>query len=437
MSTNSEGRHSAAGLGGRWTAEVRDFVQRHLHDDVAELLLSAGRHAGVDVPFAAEQIEARRRLAAKLPEWCANDEVVMAGRLAAEQCTAEVLARYKRGIIEGESLCDMTGGMGVDLWYMSEGMRRAVYTERQEWLCEVARHNFAVLGDGRHPEVEVRCGDGRRLPVPRVDVIYVDPARRDGEGGRVYAVEDCEPDVTQWQDELLAHAGMVLVKLSPMVDVGDVVRRLRNVAEVHVLAVRNECREVLVKMVGDAGGAGGGGTEGVALAEGLGGSGVGVRRACRVVCVDFLQSRTVRFSFDFGAEGAEGCAVTDCGVMAYLYEPDVTLMKARAWGCVCERFRVCQLDRDTRLMTADVLIEDFPGRIFVVEEWMPFSSKLLKGLRRSVPQANIATRNFVMTADELRRRSGVKDGGEVYLFGAKVNNFGCVLLKCRKFSLPL
>ncbi|MCH5176213.1 MAG: SAM-dependent methyltransferase [Prevotellaceae bacterium] len=407
----------------RWTREMRDFVQEHLEDSAAELLLSAHRYRGIDVPFAVEQIEARRRLKAKLPEWYGNADLVMGGRVPAEQCSSEIVAKYKRGIIEGESLCDMTGGMGVDFWYMSEGMKRAVYTERQEFLCGAARHNFSVLADGKHPEVEVRHGDGCVLPIPQVDVIYLDPARRGEDGSRVYAIEECEPDVTVWQDELLRHARTVLVKLSPMVDVTDVLRKMKNVTEVHVLAVRNECKEILVKQQSGVR-SGEGGTPAYAL-------------GCRVFCVDFFQSYTMKYSFAFSADGAGACAVTDRGVMKYIYEPDVTLMKARAWGSLCGSFPVCQLDYDTRLMTSDELIEDFPGRIFAVKEQMPFSSKVAKRLKRSIPQANISTRNFILTADELRRRTGIKDGGEVYLFGAKVNNFDYVLLKCRKILLTL
>ena len=120
-----------------WTPELRDFIQQHQDDDTAELLLAARRYQGIDIPFAVEQIEARKRLKTKLPEWYENAELVMGGRVPAEQCSSEATARYKRSIIEGKSLCDMTGGMGVDFWYMSEGMDTAIYTERNEELCEI------------------------------------------------------------------------------------------------------------------------------------------------------------------------------------------------------------------------------------------------------------------------------------------------------------
>lgn len=410
-----------------WTPELRDFIEEHRNDDTAALLLQAhalggSRHAGCDsremVEFAVEQIEARRRLKGKLPEWCENKDVIMGGRVPAEQCSSEVTARYKRSIISHASevgalsICDMTGGMGVDFWYMSEGMERAIYTERSEMLCEVARHNFEVLKDGKHPEVEVRCGDGRDLPIPSVDVIYLDPARRAGDGSRVYAMEDCEPNIVEWQDELLQHAKMVVVKLSPMVDLTDVLRKLKGVSEVHVVGVKNECKEVVVKAH--------------ALDNPL-------QTGCvEVHCVDFLSSG--RMEYVFGLSDEMEVSLTDGGVKRYLYEPDVTLMKARAFGSLCRRYPVQQLEVDTHLMTSDLLVPDFPARIFEVEERIPFSSKVLKRLKKEMPQANIATRNFVLSADELRKRTGIKDGGEVYLFGAKVRGEGEMLLKGRKWS---
>lgn len=393
-----------------WTPELRDFIQEHMNDDTAELLLAARKYLGIDVPFAVEQIEARKRLKGKLPEWYGNADLIMAGRVPAEQCSSELTARYKRNIIKGKSLCDMTGGMGVDFWYMSEGMERAIYTERSEWLCEVAKHNFQMLQTLR-PEYVIRCGDGRKLPIPSVDVIYLDPARRAGDGSRVYAMEDCEPNIVEWQDELLQHAKTVLVKLSPMVDLTDVMRKLKGVTEVHIVAVKNECKEVLVKQA-------------YALGD------FPHAECVTMHCVDFVGEKVIHYTTKFPDE--MDVLVSAGGVKHYLYEPDVTLMKAQAFGSLCHRFNVRQLEIGTHLMTSDEFIPDFPGRIFEVEEKIPFSSKVLKGLKKAISQANIATRNFVLTADELRKKTGIKDGGEVYLFGAKVKDVGQMLLKCRK-----
>lgn len=387
------------------TFSLRDFIQKHINDDTSTLLLAAKKYPDVDVPFAVDQIEARKRLKNKLHEWYANPDVITGGRIPAEQCSSEQTARYKRSIISGDSLCDMTGGMGVDFWYMSEGMTKAVYTERQSHLCEVAEHNFHVLDDGAHPSIDIRNGDGRELPIPSVDVIYLDPARRAIDGSRVYAIEDCEPNIIDWQDELLCHTKTVVTKVSPMVDITDALRKLKNVTEVHIVAVKNECKEVIfvqkaVKNTDDV----------------------------RIYCVDFLANEEIRFCYNLSDETS--IHLSDLG--KYIYEPDVTLMKSQAFAILCSRYPVAQLDYDTRLMTSTELIADFPGRIFSIDEKIPFSSKTLKQLKKSIPQANISTRNFILSSDELRKKTGIRDGGATYLFGAKLHGEGDILLRCSK-----
>lgn len=401
-----------------WTTDIRDFITEHQDDDTATLMLASHRYPAIDVTFAVEQIESRKKMKTKLPEWWANKELIMGGRVPSEQCSSEQTARYKRQVIatlpdgsQPKSLCDMTGGMGVDFYYMSEGIDTAIYTERQEMLCENASHNFKELGR----QAVVRQGDGRDLPVPDVDVIYLDPARRAHDGSRVYAIEDCEPNIIEWQDELLSHSRMVLVKLSPMVDITDALRKLKGVSEVHVVAVKNECKEVLVKMLSD-----------VSVAD----SDISSIDDVSFHCIDFLSDKTL--SFVFSKTEKEDSAIQVAEPSLYLYEPDVTIMKSQGFKPLCSQYSVCQLDYDTRLMTSPSLISDFPGRIFHIDEVIPFSSKTLKRLKSLVPKANIATRNFPLSADELRQRTGIKDGGTVYLFGAHSANLGYVLLKCSK-----
>ncbi len=393
-----------------WTPLIRDFISQHINEDTAELLFAAKRYPDVDVAFAAEQIEARKRLKTKLPEWYSNPDLIMGGRVPAEQCSSEQTARYKRGLVctlhdgsAAESLCDLTGGMGVDFWYMSKDMKRAFYVERQQHLCEAARHNFAHLAGGC-PSIEIIHADGEEISIPSVDIIYLDPARRASDGSRVYAIEDCEPNVISWQSELLAHAKVVLVKLSPMVDITDALRKLHNVTDVYVVAVKNECKEVLVKMQHEA------------------------SSDVMFHCVDFPDEKEYVFSSDAASEWQ----VRVGSLGEYLYEPDVTLMKAQAFKSLCHDFPVRQLDYDTRLMTSDEHIDAFPGRLFHIKEVIPFSSKVQKRLKSRFPKANIAVRNFPLSADELRKRTGIKDGGDVYLFGAKAFDIGNVLLVCSK-----
>lgn len=402
-----------------WTSDIRQFVSEHLNDDVSRLLLSARRYPSIDVPFAVEQIEARRRLRTKLPEWYALPDLIMGGRIPAEQCSSEQTARFKRSVMlaDAHSLCDMTGGMGVDFWYMSQGLDRAVYTERQPHLCEAARHNFSVLQSATEEAcsaIEVREGLSTELPIPDVDVIYLDPARRSTDGSRIYEISDCEPDVVAWQHDLLSHCRQLITKVSPMADISRTLSRLVGVTHLYVVSVRNECKELLIVQQPDA---------------------LTSSPDClQIHCVDFGADRSVDFQFSKRQLGAleEGSLATQMG--SFLYEPDVSIMKAQGFKALSDRFNVRMLDSDCHYFTSDALVPDFPGRIFVVDQQIEFSSRAIKQLRRAIPQANIAVRHFPLAAEELRRRTGIRDGGEVYLFGATLQNVGPILLKCSKYK---
>ena len=407
-----------------WNSEIRQFITDHLSDDTVRLLLSAHRYPAIDIPFAVDQIEARRRLRNKLPEWYAEPDLIMGGRVPAEQCSSESTARYKRSIMlpDARSLCDMTGGMGVDFWYMSRNLDLAVYTECQPHLCAAARHNFAVLSakfEGRNPRIEVREGISTELPIPDVDVIYLDPARRSNDGGRIFEISDCQPDVVAWQDDLLAHCRQLITKVSPMADISRTVARLRHVNDAYVLSVKGECKELLVSQCLDA-------------------SSSEQEGRYSIHCLDFYPERTIEFHFEHRSnDAASGTHRSDRiaeGLGAWFYEPDVSIMKAQGFDALLGAYDVQMLDLDCHYFTSSTLIADFPGRIFAIDEQLAFASHNLKALRSRIPQANIAVRNFPLTADALRRRTGIRDGGGVYLFGATLGAVGPVLIRCHKIN---
>jgi hypothetical protein len=407
-----------------WNSEIRQFITDHQSDDTVRLLLSAHRFPSIDIPFAVDQIEARRRLRNKLPEWYAEPDLIMGGRIPAEQCSSESTARFKRSIIlpDARSLCDMTGGMGVDFWYMSRDLDLAVYTECQPHLCAAARHNFAVLSvkyEGRNPRIEVREGVSTELPIPDVDVIYLDPARRSNDGGRIFEISDCQPDVVAWQDDLLAHCRQLITKVSPMADISRTVARLLHVSDVYVLSVKGECKELLVSQRPDA-------TSSVQKDNYF------------IHCLDFYPERTIEFHFehrsDAAASGTHRSDPIATSLGNWFYEPDVSIMKAQGFEALLGAYDVQMLDRDCHYFTSSKLIADFPGRIFAIDEQLAFASHNLKALRARIPQANIAVRNFPLTAEALRHRTGIRDGGEVYLFGATLNAVGPVLIRCHKIN---
>ena len=393
-----------------WTPQIQAFIYAHQDDDPAQLMLQAARYPDMDVRFAAEQIAARKQIRTKLPEWYALSALIMGGRIPAEQCSSQQTAEYKKRLVVGDSLADMTGGMGVDLYYMSRGLQKAIYVERQSHLCEAAQHNFEALGADN---IEVVEGDALSV-APSADTIYLDPARRAQNGSRVYDLEDCEPNVVALRDELLARCRRLVVKISPMADLKRVLRQVPGISEVHVVAVKGECKELLLVLNS-------------ADKQGADGD-------VKIFCVDYKNEGMTEFSFSLEEEEGTVSLFAD-SLCRYLYEPNVAIMKGGAFRCVGNRHELKKIEVNSHLYTSDVLHEEFPGRIFEVEEVLPFSSKCLKTLKRSIPKANITTRNFPLTADALRAKAGVKDGGDIYLFATTLKGGEPCLLRCHKVTL--
>lgn len=392
------------------TDELRQFVKEHAGDDLTRLLLSASRYPSIDVPFAVGQIAARRQIKEKLPLWYANDALLFPSKISAEQCSSEQTAFYKQRLVEKEdTLCDLTGGLGVDSYYFSCKARHVTYIERFPAYCEAARNNFSALCAENITIIE---GDSTELApqLPEVDAFYIDPARR-GEGNkRVFALSDCEPDLPALLPELFLHAPKIIAKLSPMADIQLTLDLLPGTTAIHVLSVKSECKELLFIVERDA-----------------------VAESPFVYCTNYNSNgREESFAFTLDGERQEEFRLTG-EVKKYLHEPNASLLKAGAFKSVATRFGLEKLHVSSHLYTSETRVNDFPGRSFVVEKIYPFTGKLCKNLAKDIPQANITVRNFPLSVEELRKRTKIADGGDVYLFATTLVNGDKILVKCCKF----
>lgn len=382
-----------------------------------------GKMPEVDMPFALDQISGWQAARRKLPTWAATEGLLFPPHLSMEQCSSETTARYKADLVARLltdvaakwRLVDLTGGFGVDFSYMAPRFGKAVYVERDGHLCDVARHNFELLG---LTHAEVVCGDGveylHGLTADDADMptcIYLDPARRDAHGGRVVSMADCTPDVVSLHEELLAKASLVIVKLSPMLDHHQAVVSLggeENVAEVHIVSVDNECKELLLVL----------------------------RKSPSQPIEYHCVGNRYHIAFLEASSRPSICHTYE-GYMphlAFLYEPDAALMKAGCFGMLCERYGVRALAENSHLFVADHMVPDFPGRKFQIEAFAGMNKRELRGILRGVKQANIATRNFPMRVDELRKRLKLRDGGDLYIFATTLQDGAHVLIMCKKTS---
>ena len=365
------------------------FIREHAGDDVRHLALQASRYPQVDMRMAATQIEGRRLASTKLPTWAATDGVIYPIRLSMEQCSSETTARYKASLMQGHRLTDLTGGFGIDCSYMSEHFEEVTYIERNEELCQIARHNFALLG---LPIKVVNANSTEMLhSLPQQDWIFLDPARRDGAGNKVVALSDCEPDVCQLETALLQRATKVMVKCSPMLDISQAISQLTSVNEVHVVSVNNECKELLF-ILGDK-----------------------KSRSINIHTVNFHGESAQAFDYTLEEEQDAHCSYTST-IGRFLYEPNSSMMKAGCFRLPAIRFGLKKLHRNTHLYTSDILVPNFPGRVFEVKNIDGFGKNELKRLSSELKKANISVRNFPERPEALRKRLKMSDGGDAYLF---------------------
>lgn len=382
------------------------FILENRHRPVAELALSLRGRKDVDAAFALRQIEGWQRLRAKVPSWAAAEGLRYPGRLALEQCSGEAAARYKREVAMrllpgGGSMADLTGGLGVDFSFLAPLFCEATYVERQEELCRLARHNFPLLG---LPQARVAQADGRDYlqAMQPADLLLLDPARRDPAGRKAVMLEDCEPDVAALLPQLLEKARYVMLKLSPMLDWHQAVRRLAAVREVHAVASGGECKDLLLVL----------GCEEAPL---------------RIHCAE----DGARFSFLPAEEEAARPAMA-ATVGAYLYEPGAALLKAGAFKLAATRFGLEKLHPSSHLYTSGRRVEDFPGRSFRVERVVGFGKRELRDFRAATGRANLTVRNFPATVAELRKRLRLKEGGDCYCFATTLADGAHALICCRK-----
>ncbi len=388
------------------------FIAEHRRDDVRALALQAGKYPDVDLPTALTQIAGRQTAETKVPTWATTESILYPPHLSMEQCSSEVTAHYKVSVVNGydgscQSLADLTGGFGIDFSFLAPHFGQATYVERQEVLCEAARHNFPLLGLSTARVIHADGVDYLRQ-MPAVDWLYLDPARRDGHGGKTIAISDCEPDVAALEPLLLEKATRVLVKLSPMLDLTQALHTLKHVTAAHVVSVAGECKELLLVLTNDTSPQ----TEYVPIH-----------------CINL--PNVTKFTFTRHEEQEAPCRYADAP-RTYLYEPNASLLKAGAFRSLSYIYKVEKLHTNSHLYTSDEALPCFPGRMLRIDSWCGFGKREMKELLDGIRKANLTIRNFPATVAELRKRLKLAEGGETYLFATTLNDGRKVLLRCSK-----
>ncbi|GHT76609.1 hypothetical protein AGMMS50262_15280 [Bacteroidia bacterium] len=386
------------------------FIHEHHDDDVQALALKS-KHLpdDIDLLTALVQIAGRQSIQHKIPSWYEREDLIYPVKLPLEQCSSEHTARYKAALLGGNSFLDLTGGFGVDTAFIAPKFEHSTYIERQDSLAEIAQHNFSALG----LNIRILNMNGifylHRMENP-VDCIYIDPARRSIADKRGVLIEDCDPNVAEFQHKLVEKAGTVLVKLSPMLDIQAALRTLEYVNEVHVVSVDNECKELLFLLKKNP------------------------RKDPVITCSNLTKSHDYIDSFRLSEENNAQLKYSK-EVKRFIYEPNASLMKAGFYKSIAVQYGVEKLHPNTHLYTSYRYIKDFPGRIFQVKAVSSMKSPELNQNLKGIETANITVRNFPLSVAELRRKLKIYEGGETYLFATTLSDESLAIVRANKIVI--
>ncbi|MDU1890853.1 MAG: SAM-dependent methyltransferase [Dysgonomonas sp.] len=385
--------------------KIKEFIAKHESDNVHTLALQAKLYPEIDIQFAIQQITGRRIAKTKIPCWYSNDSLIYPKHLSLEQASSEQTALYKASIYRGNTMVDLTGGMGVDFSFIAPHFNKAIYVEQQIELTEIAKHNFDILSLNN---VIVKNDDAVKYlsEMAPVNLIYIDPARRDTKGKKTVLIEDCTPNILDIENLLEEKAEITMIKLSPMLDISLAVKSMKNVAEIHIISYNNECKELLF-----------------------------IKKQCNTEpeyhCVHILNDRIEKFTFTKKQEEQTEIVYTD-QPEKYLYEPNPSILKAGAYKSIAAKYNLKKLHPSSHLYTSKEFYPDFQGRKFKVENTCSLNKKELKQYLPDTYKANITTRNFPASVDEIRKKTGLKDGGDTYIFATTLSDEKKILIICSK-----
>lgn len=377
--------------------QLADFIFKNRQRTGADILLHPEKWMSAqEAHMAALQIDARRRCIHKLPTFLTNPDFIFPSLLSAEQATNEEVARFHASLIRpGESVADLTAGLGIDSMCMAMAGAHVTAFELNPQTNAVLRHNVATMQTDVH--VKDVCHSIEWLNEHKeckFDAIYIDPARRDVNLKRTFAFSDCQPDVTACLPLLFDHAHRIIIKASPMLDLTRVVHELSQIDHMYTVVCGGECKEVLVTLH------------------------KGIDRPHKRTSVSIDKSGHANI-YNCPQESLHPTSfvstLPEAGM--YLYEPDAGIMKWGEQASLTQYFEGLRKgDPNTNLYFSHELFNTFPGRRLRIESQVSVKDKrMLRG------KMNVASRNHPLSAPEIYKRCRITPSNDgMWLYACRV-----------------
>ncbi len=382
--------------------EIQDFINKNLNEDTSKLAFKKNPFPEVNYSVLINQIIAKKKAKDKLPTWFSNENIIYPEKISIEQTSSETTAKYKASLVSGETLIDCTGGFGIDDYYFSKQFKTVIHCELNEGLSQIVQHNFEVL---KASNIECYQGDSTEILEQlnqKFDCIYIDPSRRNEAKGKVFMLADCLPNVVDLQNFYYQFTDTILIKTAPILDLHAGLSELKNVAEIHIVAVENEVKELLWKIEKN------------------------FNSSPEIIAVNLEKEKQTITKI----ESTKSYFASYSLPKKYLYEPNAALMKSGGFEAVSELFTIEKLHQHSHLYTSDEVI-DFPGRKFQIDAIIPFQKKEISQFIQG-KKMNVTTRNFPIKPEEIKKKYKISDGGIIFAFFTTNMNNEKIILLCTK-----
>jgi len=384
---------------------IQDFINQNSGAPITKLALQKNPFPDIDWILILNQIEAKSKAKDKLPTWFSTTNIIYPSKVSVEQTSSEKTAAYKASLISGESLIDLTGGFGVDDYYFAKKIKSITHCEINEDLSAIVQHNFEQLKVDNCTFYAADSTNALNELNKKWDWIYIDPSRRSDAKGKVFMLKDCLPNVPELLDFYFEKSDSILIKTAPLLDISAGLSELKFVKNIHIIALENEVKELLFEIHNQ------------------------YKGEIRIKTANILKDKTETFEFVLGDDTVFPSYHLP---QKYVYEANSAIMKSGGFDEVSAFFDINKLHKHSHLYTSENLI-DFPGRTFEIEKVIGYGKTEMK-TELANQQANITTRNFPDTVENIRKKWKIKNGGNLYCFFTTDKNDNKIVLICRKIT---
>ena len=382
--------------------EIQDFIEENLSSESTKLALKKNPFSAINYTEIISQIVSKKKAKDKLPTWFSTKNIIYPEKISIEQTSSEATAKYKASLVSGKKLIDCTGGFGIDDYYFAKQFESVIHCEINANLSQIVQHNFRIL-----KATNIQCYQGNSTEIlehlnQKFDCIYIDPSRRNDAKGKVFMLADCLPNVVELQDFYNQFTDSILIKTAPILDIHAGLLELKNVAEIHIVAVENEVKEILWKIEKN------------------------FNNSPEIIAVNLEKEKQTVTKFDSSKSYLANYSLPK----KYLYEPNASIMKSGVFEAVSVLFSVEKIQQHSHLYTSEEL-KNFPGRKFVIDAIIPFQKKEIVQYIQG-KKMNVSTRNFPIKPEEIKKKHKISDGGTIFAFFTTNMNNEKIVLLCTK-----